>query len=70
MAQKVPVKPRNIVVNDPAAELNTQLLAAVRSTEADLVVVGSHVPGIGDFFFTSHGGYLAEHADISVFVIR
>ncbi len=70
VAQKVPVQSKNIVVHDPAAELNTQLLTAVKSTKADLVVVGSHVPVTGDYFFTSHGGYLAEHAEVSVFVVR
>ena len=70
VAQKVPVEAKNIVAHDPAAEMNTQLMAATKSTNADLVVVGSHVPGLGDYFFTSHGGYLAEHSEISVFVVR
>jgi len=70
VAQKVPVEAKNIVAHDPAAEMNTQLMAATKSTNADLVVVGSHVPGMGDYFFTSHGGYLAEHSEISVFVVR
>ncbi|MGI9390435.1 MAG: universal stress protein [Boseongicola sp.] len=70
VAQKLPVEAKSIVAHDPAAELNSQLMAAVKSTNADLVVVGSHVPVLGDYFFTSHGGYLAEHAEVSVFVVR
>ncbi|MGI9389376.1 MAG: universal stress protein [Boseongicola sp.] len=70
VAQKVPVEAKSVMAHDPAAELNSQLMSAVKSTNADLVVAGSHVPVLGDYFFTSHGGYLAEHAEVSVFVVR
>jgi len=70
VSHKVPVRANTIVAHDPKGELNSRLMSAVKSTNADLVVVGSHVPVLGDYFFTSHGGYLAEHAEVSVFVVR
>ena len=70
VSHKVPVQAKTIVAYDPDAELKSRLMSAVKSTKADLVVVGSHVPVLGDYFFTSHGGYLAEHAEVSVFVVR
>lgn len=66
----VPVETVNIEAHDPAVELNEQLLKATKDVSADLIIVGSHVPALGDYFFTSHGGYLAEHAEVSVFVVR
>jgi nucleotide-binding universal stress UspA family protein len=44
--------------------------AVVESGAVDLVVMQSHVPGISDYLWGSHGGHLAAHADISVFVVR
>lgn len=61
-----------IASNDPAAELDDRLLGAVRQTEADLVVMGSHPPGVADVLHLigSHAARLVRHLDISVFVIR
>ncbi|MGX1097058.1 universal stress protein [Amorphus sp. MBR-141] len=56
--------------HDPAVDLNRMLLAAARETGADLIVMASHVPGIPDHFFASHGGAVASHAPVSVFVVR
>ncbi len=70
VSHKVPVQAKTIAAYDPDAELKSRLMSAVKSTKADLVVVGSHVPVLGDYFFTSRGGYLAEHAEVSVFVVR
>lgn len=55
---------------DPAVDIDKVLLSAVAESGADLVVMQSHVPGIGDYLWGSHGGHLASHAEISVFVVR
>lgn len=55
---------------DPAVDIDKVLLRAVVESGADLVVMQSHVPGIGDYLWGSHGGHLAAHAEISVFVVR
>ncbi|MCF3972322.1 universal stress protein [Paracoccus salsus] len=59
-----------VVSTDPAAEINKLILKAVKDTGADLVVMASHPPRMLDWILPSHGGHVAEHAEISVFVIR
>lgn len=59
-----------VVSTDPAAEINKLILRAIKDSGADLVVMASHPPAMLDWILPSHGGYVAEHADISVFVIR
>ena len=49
---------------------HTRTVEAVHETGADLVVMASHIPGIADAIWPSHGGRLASHADVSVFVVR
>ncbi|SES68500.1 MULTISPECIES: universal stress protein [Marinobacter] len=57
---------------DTAVELEKRLVSAVRETGADLVVMASHVPGIGDklHFIHSNAANLVKDTDVSVFVVR
>jgi nucleotide-binding universal stress UspA family protein len=59
-----------VISHDPAADVDHKLADAVRETGADLVVMASHVPGVADAIWPSHGGRLASHAEVSVFVVR
>ncbi|MFN0262287.1 universal stress protein [Tepidamorphus sp. 3E244] len=59
-----------IVSHDPAVDLDAKLLEAVELTGADLVVMGSHVPGALEHMFSSNAGHVASHAKVSVFVVR
>ncbi|MEM8663161.1 MAG: universal stress protein [Pseudomonadota bacterium] len=59
-----------VLSHDPAAELNNAILRAIRDSGADLVVMASHVPGIIDHIFSSHGGWIASHAPVTVMVVR
>lgn len=59
-----------VVSTDPATEINRRILQAIKETGADLVVMASHQPRLLDWIVPSHGGHVAEHADVSVFVIR
>lgn len=59
-----------LISHDPAVELDHKLLEAARETGADLVVMASHIPGIVDAIWPSHGGRLASHAGVSVFLVR
>ncbi|WP_170787332.1 universal stress protein [Ruegeria lacuscaerulensis] len=61
---------RNIHSVDVGAELDGDLTRAADEIGADLIVVGTHAPRIMDYIFSSHAGYLATHASISVFVVR
>jgi nucleotide-binding universal stress UspA family protein len=55
---------------DPAIDLDDRLGREAQEIGADLIVMGSHVPGFAEHLFASNAGYLASHADISVFVVR
>jgi len=61
-----------VVTNDPGADLQKRLLEAIKVTEADLVVMNSHPPGVADalHLIASHSAWLVRHSDISVFVVR
>lgn len=59
-----------IVSHDPAVDLDAALLTAISTVGADLVVLASHRPGWSEYLFSSHAGYLATHAPVSVMVIR
>ena len=65
-----PVATHVVVSNDPAAELDAELLQAVDETGADLVVMASHIPGVVDHFWPSHGGAMARQAHVSVMLVR
>lgn len=57
---------------DPAVELDDKLLEAIDETDADLVVMASHVPGVADrlHLISSNAAWIVKHADVSVFVVR
>ncbi len=64
------VEARPIISHDPAVETTAALMQAIDETGADLVIMASHVPGFLEHIFSSHGGYIAQHAKVSVFVVR
>jgi nucleotide-binding universal stress UspA family protein len=55
---------------DPVIDLDDRLGREAHDIGADLIVMGSHVPGFAEHLFASRAGYLASHSDISVFVVR
>jgi len=55
---------------DPSIELDKTLIRAIGELGADLVVIGSHHPGVWQNMISHHGAYLAEHADVSLFIVR
>ena len=59
-----------VTTADPAVELDDRLGREAQDIGADLIVMGSHVPGFAEHLFASRAGYLASHAGISVFVVR
>ncbi|MBL3587065.1 universal stress protein [Rhodovulum sulfidophilum] len=61
---------RVIVCSDPAAELDAALMDALKEVGADLVVMASHLPGVAERIWPSHGGRLAGHARVSVLLVR
>ncbi|SIS67723.1 Nucleotide-binding universal stress protein, UspA family [Roseivivax lentus] len=59
-----------LVLHDQAVDLDHALLKAVGVIGADLVIMASHKPSIADYFWSSNGGAVAEHADCSVMIVR
>jgi nucleotide-binding universal stress UspA family protein len=66
----VTVKADPLMAHDPAVETTAELMKAIDKIGADLVIMASHKPGFVEHIFSSHGGYIAQHAKVSVFVVR
>jgi len=66
----VTVKADPLMAHDPAVETTSELLKGIEKIGADLVIMASHEPGFFEHIFSSHGGYIAQHAKVSVFVVR
>ena len=60
----------SVVSHDPTADLDKKLIGAVDEVGADLIVMATHVPNMADMLLPSHGGALARHTDVSVFLVR
>ncbi|WP_104205106.1 universal stress protein [Billgrantia saliphila] len=65
-----PISARTLSSADPAADLDDLLLQAIGDVGADLVVMATHPPKHLGAILPSHGGKIATHTDISVFLIR
>ncbi|MFX0545171.1 universal stress protein [Roseovarius sp. S1116L3] len=55
---------------DPAVDTTRKLMESIDDLGIDLVIMASHEPGVMEHIFSSHGGYIAQHAKCSVFVVR
>lgn len=57
---------------DVPVELDDKLLEAIEDTEADLVVMASHIPDVPDrlHLISSNAAYIVKHSSVSVFVVR
>jgi len=64
------VSAKEYVSHDPTRDLFKILTKAIDEQGCDVVVMASHVPGVQEHVFTSNAGYVASHADVSVFVVR
>jgi nucleotide-binding universal stress UspA family protein len=69
-AHGIRTKARMVVAEDPAVTLDSALLAALEESGADLVVMATHRPGLGDWIWPSAGIAVARHAKASVFLVR
>lgn len=65
-----PVSAHVEISHDPSTELNDGLLRAREAVGADLVVMATHVPNVGDILVPAHGGSFASHSEVSVFLVR
>jgi len=69
-ARGVAVQADAVTSHDPVRDLDDTLGRTVDELGADLVVMASHVPGFAEHVFASNAGYLANHANVSVLVVR
>jgi len=51
-------------------DLDNILSHVAEAIHADLILMASHVPGLSEYIFSSHAGYLASHSKMSVFIVR
>ncbi len=57
-------------VPDPIADLDETVVKAITDSEADLLVMATHLPKHLDAVIPSHGGKIASNTDVSVFLVR
>ena len=53
-----------------AGHANTSILAAAEDCGADLIIIGSHRPGLQDYLLGSTAGKVVRHSACSVLVVR
>jgi len=56
--------------HDTSVELPRAILAAGEEFDADLIIMASHIPGLKEHLFSTNAGYIANHAPVSVYVVR
>jgi len=56
--------------HDPVTDLDDILIQAIKDVEADLVVMGTHIPHHIDAIMPANGSKVAAHSDVSVFLVR
>jgi nucleotide-binding universal stress UspA family protein len=50
--------------------VGADIVKTASDTGCDLIVMGTHMPGLKDYFLSSNAGYVATHAPITVTVVR
>lgn len=55
---------------DATTDVDNELLKAVETVGADLVVMATHLPKLADYVWPSNGGKVASHSKASVFLVR
>lgn len=56
--------------HDPVTDLDDILVKAIEEVEADLVVMGTHLPHHIDAIMPANGSKVAAHTKVSVFLVR
>lgn len=68
--EKVAIGSKVYESSDPKADVDHTLIEAIDDLKIDLVVMATHKPGWIEYLVNSHGGRMARHAGVSVFVVR
>jgi len=65
-----PMRSEMIRAHDLTVELDAAISHKASEIGADLIVMASHKPGVMEYVIGSNAGHVAQHAPISVFVVR
>lgn len=68
IARAAGLKPNDTEVR--AGSAATAILSAAKETDADLIIIGSHKPGLQDYFLGSTASRVVRHAECPVLVVR
>lgn len=69
-AEGVTTLAKAITSHDPSIDTDKLLIDAVKSLGADLVVMQTHLPNVGDYLWAGHGASVAAHTGASIFLVR
>ena len=58
------------ISHDPVADLDDILLRAIEDVQADLIVMGTHLPHHIDAIMPANGSKVASHTSVSIFLVR
>jgi len=64
------VSSKVITSPDPIADMDDAIIQGIHDTNADLVIMTTHLPRRLDIVMPSTGGKVASHTDVSVFLVR
>lgn len=59
-----------VTAHDVTVQLEDVIIDGAKEAGADLIVMASHIPGVAEHVFATHAGYVANHAPVSVYVVR
>jgi nucleotide-binding universal stress UspA family protein len=64
------MRSETVRVHDLTIDLDKTIARKAVEIGADLIVMASHRPGVSEYIFGSNAGHVAQHAPVSVFVVR
>lgn len=69
IADNMDTKNVDVMVKTGRSSYNT-ILEVAREENAELIIIGSHDPSVGDYFLGSTAAKVVRHAHCSVFILR
>ena len=70
MAAEVPLPPERVSAKVLVGSIHGEVLADAEANGADLIVIGSHQPGMLDYVIGSNASAIARRAKCSVLIVR
>ena len=70
LAAAMPIDQSKISTDSPIGRAYSEVIAAAKDFEADLIVIGPHSPSMAKFLLGSDAGRIVHNAQVSVLVVR